>query len=441
MLLLVIKWILLIVKVSECVIDTCNNNDKTTPTRVAKMCQSTSVVEEDEDGNATFDGVFLSLIEHENNCSCSVSVKNTNSFVNLFIKRLNNFTEQSLCGVVIDIYHIRPNDSILPENFPINCSSTEQTQVFSLLRNEYIQFTSRVVDVQLSVGYCIQITRDHNAGQEVSSLEISCGNQALATTIDTPIHAQTTFSDTSTNPQTTFSDITTHPQASLSDIPTQTQTTHNDFKTSEQITSFMSSPTPMINTSNINDKTNSDGDSTLYIAIGAGGGFVLFVTLLVLIVLCKRRKSHHSDKGENSANPRASSAADSDDDDGLKYNVLYVSSERHADIDVNYSTADGDIPRHISGEDDGDYSTVDDNKNIQDSSLYTHQVTNTAVEVNEDNGVEHINAPTESGCVYAVVDKSHKTNSSVKNIETASTSATYAVVNKRRVTPPDEGNK
>ncbi|XP_052088229.1 uncharacterized protein LOC127725338 [Mytilus californianus] len=435
MLVLVIKWILLIVKVSECVIDTCDRNDILTSTRVAEMCQSTAV-KNDKYSNS----IFLSLIEQENNCSCIVSVKNAKNHVDLSIKRLNNLTEQLSCGIEIDIYFIRPNQINLLDQLATKCTSEENTKRLSILDIEYLQFISRVVDGNFSNGYCIQIEIENKKGNNDSFLEISCDNQKLTTTTVTPIHAQTTFSDITTNPQTTLSDITTNPQASLSDTPTQTQTTLNDFKSSEQITSLMSSTTPMIDTSKINDKTDSDGDSTLYIAIGAGGGFVLFVSLLVLIVLCKRRKSH-SGKGKNSANCRASSAADNDDDDGLKYNVLYVSSERHDDIDVNYSTADGDIPRHISGEDDGDYSTVDDNRNIQDSSLYTHQVTNTAIEVNEDNGVEHINAPTESGCMYAVVDKSHKTNSSVKNIETASTSATYAVVNKSRVTHPDEGNK
>lgn len=119
---------------------------------------------------------------------------------------------------------------------------------------------------------------------------------------------------------------------------------------------------------------------------------------------------------------------------------MYVSSERHDDIDVSYSTVDGDIPRSIRGDDEGGYSTVDDNKNIQDSSLNRRQFTNTVLEAKNDDDVEHINAPIESGCVYAVVDKRHKTNSSVKNLEIDSSSATYAVVDKNRVRHPNEGN-
>lgn len=161
----------------------------------------------------------------------------------------------------------------------------------------------------------------------------------------------------------------------------------------------------------------------------------------VYVLYTCRRKSPDFGKEENNTNHIATAASDDDDDDGLKYNVLYVSSERHDDIDVNYSTADGDIHRHTKGDYEGDYSTVDDNKNIQDSSLNTHHVTNNASENTEEDAVEHINAPTESGCVYAVVDKSHKTNSSVQSTETASTSAIYAVVDKNRVTHPYEGNK
>ncbi|CAC5418084.1 unnamed protein product [Mytilus coruscus] len=183
----------------------------------------------------------------------------------------------------------------------------------------------------------------------------------------------------------------------------------NDVTTSGQLTSILPSSTSMI------------GYNTLYIAIGAGG----------------RRKSHHSGK-ENSENDRANSTADDDDDDGLKYNVLYASSERHDDINVNYSTADVDIPRHIRGEDESGYSTVDDNKKFQNSNLGTYQVTDAALEINEENDVKHINAPTESGCVYAVVDKTNKTNNSVKNVETG---ATYAVVNKNKMRHSDEGNE
>ncbi|CAC5418064.1 unnamed protein product [Mytilus coruscus] len=155
------------------------------------------------------------------------------------------------------------------------------------------------------------------------------------------------------------------------------------------------------------------------------------------IIRCKDalRNLHPSTKEETSVNCKATTTSDDDDDDGLKYNVLYVSSEQHDDIDVNYSTAEVDISRHISGDDEGGYSTVDDNKNFQNSLLGTFQVTDAALEINEENGTKHINAPTESGCVYAVVDRTNKTNDSVKNVETG---ATYAVVNIHRMRYSDE---
>ncbi|CAG2203258.1 unnamed protein product [Mytilus edulis] len=188
----------------------------------------------------------------------------------------------------------------------------------------------------------------------------------------------------------------------------------------------------------INKSTGTDGVGPRILKVSKSI-IVDSLTHIINLSLCTgifpdilKRKSHYSRKEENNASCTVNSiVADDNDDDGLKYNMLYVSSERHDDIDVNYSTADGDTPRLISCEDEGCYSSVDDTKIIQNSNSYTHEVTNTDFEFNEDNSVGHINAPTERGCVYAVVDKSHKTNSSVKNIENASSSATYAVVDKK----------
>lgn len=123
------------------------------------MCQTTARVEDDQDGNIYFDSVFLSLIQQEDNCSCTVSVKNTHSFVNLFIKRLDNLTEQPLCGMEIDIYFVSPQVNDLFYQSLTRCDNKETTISLSILENEYIQFITRVVDGNFSNGYCIQITR------------------------------------------------------------------------------------------------------------------------------------------------------------------------------------------------------------------------------------------------------------------------------------------
>lgn len=117
---------------------------------------------------------------------------------------------------------------------------------------------------------------------------------------------------------------------------------------------------------------------------------------------------------------------------------MYISSEQHEDIDVNYSTADDAMPRHAIGDDEGGYSTVDENNKFQISNLRKYQVTDAALEINEENGVKHFNAPTESGCVYAVADKTQNSNNSVINVETG---ATYAVVNKNRLRHSNEGDE
>lgn len=124
------------------------------------MCQSTTAVEDDQDGNAYFDSVFLSLTEQANNCSCTVSVKNASGFVNLHIQRLNTLNEQPLCGMEIDILHVRrPFEFYFLNRSPTRCDSREESIYLTLLGDEYLQFTSRVLDGNFSNGYCIQITR------------------------------------------------------------------------------------------------------------------------------------------------------------------------------------------------------------------------------------------------------------------------------------------
>lgn len=125
------------------------------------MCQTTARVEDDQDGNIYFDcdSVFLSLIQQKDNCSCTVSVKQTHSFVNLFIKRLNNLTEQPLCGMEIDIYLVSPHENYLLHQSLTRCENKETTIGLSIIGNEYIQFITRVVDGHFSNGYCIQIIK------------------------------------------------------------------------------------------------------------------------------------------------------------------------------------------------------------------------------------------------------------------------------------------
>lgn len=129
---------------------------------VAKMCQGkTTVTEDEQDGSENVDSVFLSLMKPEGNCSCNVTVKHATSFVNINIKRLNNFSKQTYCGMEIDVYQIRQNENetVLTNEMPTKCNSTNTTYSLTLVGNEYLRFTSRVVDGNVSTGYCIQIER------------------------------------------------------------------------------------------------------------------------------------------------------------------------------------------------------------------------------------------------------------------------------------------
>ncbi|CAC5418075.1 unnamed protein product [Mytilus coruscus] len=217
------------------------------------MCQATTALENDEDGNDNLDSVFLSITEQDNYCYCNVSIKNIKTPVDLYINRLNNLTEKSLCGMEIDIYLVRrQQEIILLQQIPTRCTSKEKTIRFSLFPFEYLHFTSRVVDGNFSIGYCIQIEREHKQGDEDSFLEISCDGPAVTTPIDT------------------F---------------TQPRSTLNDVTTSVQITPMLSFSTAMIG----HQYTTSD--SALYIALGTVGGLIICVSLLVVILLCKRQLS------------------------------------------------------------------------------------------------------------------------------------------------------
>lgn len=123
------------------------------------MCQATTAVEDDHDGSGKLESVFLSLIKQENNCSCNVSAKNVQNFVNVNITRLNNLKEQSLCGMEIDIYFVKTDEIKQQKSIPTKCNSTENTIQFSLFVNEYLRFTSRIVNANFSIRYCIQIER------------------------------------------------------------------------------------------------------------------------------------------------------------------------------------------------------------------------------------------------------------------------------------------
>lgn len=124
------------------------------------MCQKKTAVEETEDGSDYFDSIFLSLTVNKNNCSCYLYVKNFTISPSLYIKQYNNEPQQALCGMEMDIYQHRPREVVpLIDPIPTRCNGSGQSNYFSLVKDEYLQFRSRIVDGNFSKGYCIQIIR------------------------------------------------------------------------------------------------------------------------------------------------------------------------------------------------------------------------------------------------------------------------------------------
>ncbi|CAC5418055.1 unnamed protein product [Mytilus coruscus] len=361
------------------------------------MCEIGSAVENIDDGNNNADTVVLSLMENRNNCSCYVNVENMNSNTILYIKPYNDLPasapKEQLCGMIIDLFRIYPNqNSQHISETPIGCNSGQIQRSVTLTReNNKLEFISKIVTGNFTRGYCIQIIRVHNSGgqDDDKELKLICGNQDLS--------------------------ITTTLQYNLNGSFTR------------------------------HTKTNSPDKKTVYISIGAVGGLVVFVSVLVtVIIMCKRRKLLESSKEESRAKCSATTpqtVVEEEEYDGLKYNMLYASSEQDDHLDANYSTVDGDIHRHKRIKDEVGSRTIEDQQYIQDSKLDTHFVTNNAQQTNEDKRVMLTTASSENGSVYAVVDKSNKTKSNLNNMEIKFTSQTYAIVNKSRKRQAKEEEK
>ncbi|XP_052088214.1 uncharacterized protein LOC127725324 [Mytilus californianus] len=389
----VIYLILLTVKVSESIVpDPCPGTDILPRTRVVKMCETGSAVENIDDGNTNVDSVVLSLMENKNHCSCYVSVENMNSNTIIYVKPYNDLTasapKEQLCGMIIDLFRIYPNQNTQRvKEIPIGCNSGHNLRSLTLTSdNKRLEFVSKVADGNFTRGYCIHISRAHNYGgqDDDKELKLICSNQDQS-------------------------------------ITTTLQPTTSNFNGS------------------LNKKTDSIDKNTMYISIGAVAGIIVFILVLVMVILlCKRRKRLYSSKEESKAKCSATTkqtVVDEEEYDGLKYNMLYVSSEKDNHFDANYSTVDGDLSRHKRIKKEEGCRTVEDQEHIHNSKLDILFVTKNAQQTNGDKKV-NIAALSENGCVYAVVDKSNTTKSYMNNVEIKVSSQTYAIVNETRKDNP-----
>ncbi|CAC5418070.1 unnamed protein product [Mytilus coruscus] len=324
------------------------------------MCQDGSAIEQlgaDKEGNLNFDHVTLRVRTQKDNCTCLVFVENQSlpsiqMYIQPYLHIPNSAPKEEVCGLelYLDLYQIDKKQHDLP---PIKCSSGQLSRSISLLKNSVLRFTSRIVDGNFTRGYCIDVQRVHTSGQN-GSLKMACNVPGV-----TPTWEMTTL---------------------LPDVLTS-QSTSAD--------------------ASVNDYSTSSDQSPVYIASGAS----IF------------RKSSDKIKKSQEARRQETNFSNEQDDpdyDGLKYNMLYVSSEHQDVMEGDYHIVDNEEPLIISRtkKHDMNYSTVDDNgapsKTIpyQGIALNFHTVQGYDKNKSEDNA--KVNNPIPSvgnSNVYAVVDK------------------------------------
>ncbi|CAC5366899.1 unnamed protein product [Mytilus coruscus] len=200
------------------------------------------------------------------------------------------------------------------------------------------------------------------------------------------------------------------------------------------------------------DDTTKDKNSDLYVYLGAAAGGVLMILLIICIIVCIRKRSNQTSEKESknyATKQLCSDSKDSDNDyDGLKDNILYVSSEPNEVLeDGNYNTVDLEQTRKVNQDNnfDRDYSTVDGtcstignysdsflNKSKPVIKLKPKKNANASFKSGSDVETIHLSTMDNSNNEYAVVDK-ERNSDAVKHINPVHGNDTeYAVVNKVR---------
>lgn len=132
------------------------------------MCQTGLAVEQigkSKDGNSNFDHVTLRARTQEDNCTCLVFIKNQSLFsaqmyIEPYERLQSSAPKESECGLelYLDIYQ---EETLKTDRkmFPIKCTSGQTSRALSFSRNNVLSFTSKVIDGNITRGYCIDIQR------------------------------------------------------------------------------------------------------------------------------------------------------------------------------------------------------------------------------------------------------------------------------------------
>ncbi|XP_063402225.1 uncharacterized protein LOC134686489 [Mytilus trossulus] len=128
---------------------------------VADMCTNDIVEEESVYGSSRVDSVLLRITKQQNNCICHVSLQKTvhnyTIYMSKYDGRSSSAPELQNCGLVVDVEYVDTSD-ITQSLPPIECTSGTRMRSIELGDSQLI-FKSRIVDGDLTRGYCMQLFR------------------------------------------------------------------------------------------------------------------------------------------------------------------------------------------------------------------------------------------------------------------------------------------
>ncbi|CAC5404247.1 unnamed protein product [Mytilus coruscus] len=441
------------------------------------MCMPSVAIEKDGNGYDDLDSVVLRAMVDRGGCTCDILMENHIVKTGIFIEKFKNMSasapENNVCGLAIDIEML--NDEYVSN--PIECTNGVARRPFSIVKNDVLRFTSRIIQGNFTRGYCMHIIRGYIAVAFKHIVQTTCFNLADLYNL-AHIKAKICKDKLSNNiPQRlkivcNESEVFRHESSSIN--PTETKSESNElFKIDEKhlekkekkdlkyVCQSMyrerrklhpGQPKNQTEFYKILDDigfvTNKD-DDTLFIAIGVCVGvlFMIVIAIIVMIITrsCRRRSNKRLEELQRNTVPDSNQENEDPQYDGLKYNVLYVTATQQQDTDINYSTVDLE-GSHIAArhsEVDNHYNTVE--SNAETSSLQTLQTfhDNEAIINNKtsksSNETKNLRPPNECSVVYDVVDKRLQNpvqNSSTKIQDDANPEQAYAFVDKTRNEDP-----
>ena len=131
------------------------------------MCKSSFATEHpDHSGSYVVDSVALRIMIQQENCICRVTIDNQIELLSIGLRKFDGLTSsapvESECGLAVDINYI-PDMSTRNVIASIECIDNVDFRSISFYQSTVLQFKSRIINGNLTRGYCMMIQRGNVA--------------------------------------------------------------------------------------------------------------------------------------------------------------------------------------------------------------------------------------------------------------------------------------